>query len=825
MEITEIKSRLSIKAILSHYNLTPNKNGMLCCPFHADQKASMKIYFETNTVYCFAGNCKVNNLDQIDFIMKMEKGTKHEAIEKAKTLINGTTKPQKEISFPTIKSKPKDLQSTFNKYLKSLATNQPAKQYLEDRKLKTKQLEIGFKGRSAKDKWANNCVIFPLKNEANQIVSLYGRAIKGDGHYYQSNRSGLYPNFPSIKTKRLVLCESIIDTASLLQLKSGFTFLALFGTNGLTKEHLEAIDRIENLEEVIFILDGDLAGRAATKVHAQVLAKLYPGIKLTEVILPDGEDVNSMLVSHDEATKLFSELFENRSGVELKQAAPEKKKEIFYTADPYHIIYKTDLAEYVVKGGLRNSPKDLDSLKITLLVTSETGLKSRNKLDLYEDKQVEKISIVVAEKLDLNREQVELDLQGLTDELEVYRHEIINTPLQEESDQVILSAAEKQAAVTFLKQKNLIQKFNELIGKAGITGEEKNRLLLFVVASSYQMPDTLHALIQGASGSGKTRLLRVISDLMPEEKVKRYTRVTDSSFYNQGEYYFTNKLLCFEDIDGLKEDALLAVRELQSNEILITSTSIKDEAGSIKGGERIVRGPIASISCTTKAAVYEDNISRCFVVAVDESQSQSLRIIKYQNEKAAGLIDRSEESKTKVFIQNCIRLLQPLEVINPFANKVQLPKNAHKIRRLNELYQSFVRQLTLLNQYQRKRDPKGRLITEKADLKMACDILFESIVLKVDELDGSLRQFYETLKVYVKAKGDDYKFDRFEIKKITKVSKATLHRKIRRLIDLEYINQYGFGNRGYHYKIAHWDDIGVIRSSIKKELENQLLAL
>ncbi|MBL0261327.1 MAG: hypothetical protein IPQ10_09750 [Saprospiraceae bacterium] len=109
------------------------------------------------------------------------------------------------------------------------------------------------------------------------------------------------------------------------------------------------------------------------------------------------------------------------------------------------------------------------------------------------------------------------------------------------------------------------------------------------------MPDQLHGLIQGSSGSGKTRLLKVIINLMPYEAVTRYTRATDNSFYNQDEYFFVNKLLCFEDLDGLKEDAQLAVRELQSNEILITSTSIKEASGKISGGERTVRGPIASL--------------------------------------------------------------------------------------------------------------------------------------------------------------------------------------------------------------------------------------
>ncbi len=283
--------------------------------------------------------------------------------------------------------------------------------------------------------------------------------------------------------------------------------------------------------------------------------------------------------------------------------------------------------------------------------------------------------------------------------------------------------------------------------------------------------------------------------------------------------------MCFEDLDGLKEEAQLAVRELQSNEILRTSTSLKDKNGSITGGERIVRGPIASLACTTKGETYEDNISRSFLIAVDESNQQTQNVIDYQNKVAAGLIDRKAEIRTKYFVQNCIRLLQSYEVINPFAHKITLPKTAHKIRRLNELYQSFVRQITLLNQHQRKRDKQGRLITEKSDLQTACDILFESILLKVDELDGSLRHFFEQLKNYVNEKGKDYEFNRFEVRKTTGVSKTQQHYYMSRLVDLEYLKQYGFANRGYRYKIAHWDNMAAMRATIKDDLQNQLQSL
>ena len=82
---------------------------------------------------------------------------------------------------------------------------------------------------------------------------------------------------------------------------------------------------------------------------------------------------------------------------------------------------------------------------------------------------------------------------------------------------------------------NLVQKLNDLIGKSGIVGEEKNRIFLFAIASSHKMKDTLHALIQGSSGSGKTHLLSKIAALMPSERVVKFTRVTENSFYNYDE--------------------------------------------------------------------------------------------------------------------------------------------------------------------------------------------------------------------------------------------------------------------------------------------------
>lgn len=89
MTIPEIKAALPLAAVLNHYGLEAGPTGAMHCPFHDDRAASMKVYHDTNTAYCFAGGCEVQSVDVIDFIMRMEKGTKRAAILKAKELCGG----------------------------------------------------------------------------------------------------------------------------------------------------------------------------------------------------------------------------------------------------------------------------------------------------------------------------------------------------------------------------------------------------------------------------------------------------------------------------------------------------------------------------------------------------------------------------------------------------------------------------------------------------------------------------------------------------------------------------------------------------------------
>ncbi|PTD14787.1 CHC2 zinc finger domain-containing protein [Flavobacterium columnare] len=751
MEIQEIKSQLTISNVLHYYGLKTDKQSRLNCPFHEDKTPSFQVYYKTQTAYCFSSNCKTHgkSIDVIDFILYKENCTKAEAINKAKEIL-GHQEPSRTERYQPNLSRENFLANMYQYFKNAVHNSKPAKDYLQSRSLDNKKIEVGYnggqfhhgarkdetlinqcleygllidkgnKGRTGETaynvfgKW---CIVFALKNRENKVVSLYFRSTlneKESKHFYLKNRQGLYPNYPNVNTKKLILTESIIDGASLLQVNQiaeNYSLLACYGTNGLTEEHIKAIKELKQLEEIIFAFDNDTAGRTATTNYSQVLLELLPGMQLS-VLEPINKDINETLQLHNEA--IFIELLDKRTQLNPSFSIEDKTTE---------------------------QPK---------------------------------------------------------------------TESQKPSN-----------AIDFLKRKHLLKNLNIEIGKAGIVGEENSRMLLFLIIISYLNKSPLHALVQGSSGSGKTHIISRIADLMPPEDVLRFTRITESSLYNWGEFDLFQKVVIIEDLDGLKEDALYALREFISNQVLRSSVTIKDKKGNNKSSHKIVKGQFSSLSATTKGETYEDNMSRSFLIAVDESKEQTARIIDYQNKRNAGEIDPQESQKAINFIQQIIRNLKEYEVINPYATQLHLPEKVHKIRRLNEMYQAVIKQVTFLNQYQRKLTNNNQLITEIEDIEQATEVLFESIILKVDELDGSLRQFFERLKKYVKSENQEFILR--DIRQDLGISKTQIFRYIQTLLELEYIKQVGgFANKGIKYKISYWDNYQKLRAEIKDFLMLQI---
>jgi len=448
------------------------------------------------------------------------------------------------------------------------------------------------------------------------------------------------------------------------------------------------------------LLDGDEAGAKASKKYQSELKKLLPKVSTRIVELPQNTDVNELWANH-----LNEEMFLELLAIEEKKSLENKLN----TANPNNLIYQGMHGVYYVKGF--SSLKNLDSLKVTL-VTELEYKKSRGKVELYEDTAVQKYCRTASQKLGINEDLLDLDICLLTDELEAYRATFEN--LESGSSTLVknfqITAEARKKAKAFLSHKNLFKRLNTLIGKTGIVGEENTRLLLLIVASSYKCKDPFHALIQGSTGTGKTLLLRKIMDMIPEQDRHIWTRISDKSLYHAGTK-FKHSSIAVEDWDGLSEEVQYVVREMQSGKRLSSTITQKQANGKMENVEILAEGPISTLMCTTRGAVYEDNMSRCLLVAVDESEEQTERILDYQYQKDRGEIDHKTELAAINQLQNMVYLLEPKSVVNPFAGKIQRPKRVHKIRRLNHLFQCFVKQITWLHQLQRKVDKSGRIIT------------------------------------------------------------------------------------------------------------------
>ncbi len=350
MELKQIKEQLTIGRVLGHYGLRPDKNNRLVCPFHPDKTPSLQIYPATNTYCCFSSNCNAGTGDAIQFIELKENCNKHEALVKATAMLNENTitpvQPTAAKLFvePTPLEKIAVLTKLFKYFTKALPLSKKAVDYLQGRSIHYKQHETGYNSGDWHHKlneknfitscdqygllkskpaggftpWAKDCIIFPLKNQENKIISLYGRSITNDTgqrHFYLQNREGLYTGYPALTTKKLILTESIIDAASLLQQKEitgQYSILSLYGTNGLTDEHIKVIIELPQLEEIILMLNADEAGEAATARHTVTLKQLLPAIKISKVTLPAEEDVNSLLQSHDDP-KILLDLIGQRT--------------------------------------------------------------------------------------------------------------------------------------------------------------------------------------------------------------------------------------------------------------------------------------------------------------------------------------------------------------------------------------------------------------------------------------------------------------------------------------------------------------------------------
>jgi predicted transcriptional regulator len=486
--------------------------------------------------------------------------------------------------------------------------------------------------------------------------------------------------------------------------------------------------------------------------------------------------------------------------------------------DQQQLQYENDILKITVLGGIRL--EGLDRLRVTLKVEIKESPRPpfRHTVDLYNDNQLEKFIRKAAEKLELGTTIIAASLSELTEKLESYRLEQIKQTSENNKPKIKpLTHEQRAAAEKYLQQENLLEQTKNDIGKSGVVGEEGNRLLMYIVYTYRKSHTPLHIICLASSGTGKTHLQEKVSELIPEEDKIEITTLSENAFYYFGQRELKHKLIIIEDLDGA-ENVLYPLRELMSKKRISKTIAIKSKNGDTKTIHLIVEGPVAVSGCTTKESIYEDNANRSFLLYLDESKDQDNAVMEYQRKLRAGKIDTTAENNIKELFKNCQRILEPVRVLNPYAEFLTIPEEVLKPRRSNDHYLLAIEAITFYKQYQRekKADENGELFIEVTieDIEEANELLKDILLRKSDELSGSCRDYLQHISEYLQS-NEQTKFTNREIRKHLRTEPTKQKRFTKLLLESYYIKRtQGSKAKGYEYEITSPDEYNQLQGKI-----------
>jgi DNA primase len=833
MEIADLKSRLSILEVARHLGITADKHGKALCPFHDDKKPSLQFSKEKNICTCFSGNCTAGTMDIISLTEKYLKLTTHEAIMKLKEWAGDlpATNGKAEQSEPKA-----DYEKLFKLFQSTLNKSSKAHDYIKSRHLSLAGVEAGYND----SQWPQmkHCVIFPLKDKNGNTVSVYGRSVLDNPtakHFYTKHRQGLSPRYPETNTKQVVLTESVIDAATLDQLRSTdkdplqeqAQTLACYGTNGLTEEHLQALRELKDLQEVIIFFDGDAAGKEGVLRCSQLLRQHLPHVTISNVNTPEGEDINSLAQGH--SLEVFNHLLQTRQTLATAEQARVTTQGQLDTSNPEYITYRIDELRFTLLGGI--SLQQTDRLRVTLRLaigSQDNPLQSfRHSIDLYNDDQAEKYIRKASERLNVSSSQVSRAIAALIHELERYRWHQAKQQEVNKPEKRKLTEERAGKAITYLKASNLMQRTGDDIGKSGVTGEELNRLLMYIIFTSRLLERPLHVISLGNSGTGKTYLQEKVAELFPKHEKVELTSSTDNAFYYFDKQELVHKIVIVEDMDGVGH-ILYTLRELQSKKKISRTVPLKDSKGNLKTIRIEVEGPICLAGTTTQERLYEDNADRCLLIYLDNSAAQQGRIMEYQRKFSAGKVNVQQEEEQKELFRDVQTVLKRIRVRNPYAEFLKIPEQVLKPLRTNMHYLGFIEAITLYHQYQRevKQDQETGepfIETNLEDIAWANKLLKEALLAKSDELSGACRKFFEQLKTWMKEKSKA-SFYAQEVRSSFRMNPSKLKRYLIELTRYGCMKIAG-GNRykkGYEYELSDPQEYEKLRANVSNVLDQIL---
>jgi len=223
--------------------------------------------------------------------------------------------------------------------------------------------------------------------------------------------------------------------------------------------------------------------------------------------------------------------------------------------------------------------------------------------------------------------QLEQDLTRIVEVIEKHKEQKANAKKRAKP---ALTDYQKDIGMRILTNPSLLDEIEADYDELGYVRERKNKLLLYLVMTSRLMESPLHAIAVSRSGAGKSQLAEVTESLCPPEGVVSVSDLSAQALFFYGEGDLKHCLIVIGEHAG-SEAAEYPLRELISRKSITKAVPMKDPStGQIKTVSITVEGPIALIETTTSDEINAENLNRCFVLSIDESEEQTRVIHRLQ---------------------------------------------------------------------------------------------------------------------------------------------------------------------------------------------------
>jgi DNA primase len=487
---------------------------------------------------------------------------------------------------------------------------------------------------------------------------------------------------------------------------------------------------------------------------------------------------------------------------------------------PATSLAATDLDEFILVEGdrryrVRGLRKNLSygSLRLNVFVSRAGNLFDEKSplagffvdtFDLYAARARAVFERQASLELGVEERVIKHDLGTVLRRAEELQQEAIAKALEPKTRPILMSAEDTEEAMRLLKDPNVLDRILHDFSRCGVVGEETNKLVGYLAATSRKLDRPLAVILQSSSAAGKSSLMEAILDFMPEEEREKYSALTGMSlFYFTEEKSLRHKILAVVEEEGA-ERASYALKLLQSEgELSIASTGKDPHTGRLVTQEYRVEGPVMIFLTTTAAVVDEELLNRCLVLSVDENREQTKRIheLQRQAETIEGLLAAKDKSRIVRLHRNAQRLLKPLLVANPYAARLTFLDDRTRTRRDHVKYLTLIRAIALLHQHQREvktitheGKPVEYIEATLEDIATANRLAAEVLGRSLDELPPQTRRLLELLDGWVTKETErlekgraDFLFSRRDLRAAAGWGDTQLKVHLARLVDLEYL--------------------------------------